>query len=101
MAEEISKFLGVKPEIINSLIQALGILVAVIIFLLFFALLPMHAIMLFGVLTLIASLYFKNDRGIYAGLILFAVGVLGIFIPQIAETLSVISRFLRELLIYP
>jgi len=101
LAEEISRLLGVKTEIIENLIKVLGILVAIIIFLLFFALLPMYAVILFGVLTLIVSLYFENDKGIYAGLILFAVGILGIFVPQIAEVLSVISRNLNELLIYP
>jgi len=101
MAEEISKILGVKNELIMNLIRVLGIVVAFIIFLLFFAFLPMYAVILFGFLTVIASLYFENDKGIYIGLIILAIGILAIFIPQLAEQLSVLSRILNELLVYP
>ena len=41
MAEEISKLLGVKNELIMNLIRVLGIVITFIIFLLFFAFLPM------------------------------------------------------------
>jgi len=101
LAEEISRLLGVKSEVIMSLIQVLGVIVGIIIFLLFFAFLPMYAVILFGVLVMLFSLYFKNDKGLYAGIAMFTIGILAIFIPQIAETLSVISRTLNELLIYP
>jgi len=101
MAEEISKLLGVKSELIMNLIRVLGIVVALIIFLLFFAFLPMYAVILFGFLTIIASLYFKNDKGIYIGLAVLAIGILAIFIPQLAESLSVLSRILNEMLVYP
>jgi len=101
MAEEISELLGVKNELILNLIRVLGIVIGLIIFLLFFSFLPMYAVILFGFLTIIASLYFKNDKGIYVGLAVLAVGILAIFIPQLAESLSVLSRILNEMLVYP
>ena len=101
MAEEISKLLGVKSELIMNLIRVLGIVVVFIIFLLFFAFLPMYAVILFGFLTIIASLYFESDKGIYVGLAVLAIGILAIFIPQLAESLSVLSRILNEMLVYP
>jgi len=101
MAEEISELLGVKNELILNLIRVLGIIIGLIIFLLFFSFLPMYAVILFGFLTIIASLYFKNDKGIYVGLAVLAVGILAIFIPQLAESLSVLSRILNEMLVYP
>ena len=101
MAEEISKLLGVKSELIMNLIRVLGVVIAFIIFLLFFAFLPMYAVILFGFLTIIASLYFKSDKGVYVGLAVLAIGILAIFIPQLAEQLSVLSRILNDLLVYP
>ena len=101
MAEEISELLGVKSELIINLIRVLGVAVTFIIFLIFFSFHPTLAIILFGFLTLIAGLYFKNDKGIYVGLVVLAVGILAIFIPQLAESLSVLSRILNEMLVYP
>ena len=98
MAEEISKLLGVKSELIMNLIRVLGVVIAFIIFLIFFSFHPTLAVILFGFLALIASLYFKNDKGIYVGFAILAVGIAVTFIPQLAEKLAVLSRLLNELL---
>jgi len=99
LAEEISELLGVKSELIINLIRVLGVAVTFIIFLIFFSFHPTLAIILFGFLTLIAGLYFKNDKGIYAGFAILAIGIAVAFIPQLAEKLAVLSRTLNELLV--
>jgi len=101
MTEEISKLLGIRNELILNLIRVLGIVTGMIIFLLFFAFLPMYAVILFGFLTIIVSVYYKSDKGLYAGLTMLIIGFAAIFIPQIAEQLSVIARTLNEMLVYP
>jgi len=101
MAEEIAGLLGVKSEAIEGIVKILGIIVGAIIFLLFFAFLPMYAVILFGFLTVIASIYFGNDKGVYAGVGMLAIGLLAIFIPQISEQLYILSRMLNEMLVYP
>ena len=92
LAEEISELLGVKSELIINLIRVLGVAVTFIIFLIFFSFHPTLAIILFG-------LYFKNDKGIYAGFAILAIGIAVAFIPQLAEKLAVLSRTLNELLV--
>ena len=100
MAEEIAGILGIKVEAISRIIQYLAILIGIIAFLLFFALSPIHALMLSGFLVLLVSIYFNSDKGIYVGALLTATGFAAIFIPQFTEQLSAFARALRELLVY-
>jgi len=100
MAEEIAEILGIKVEAASRIVQYLAILVGVIAFLLFFALSPIHALILSGFLVLLASIYFNSDKGIYVGAILIATGFAGIVLPQFTEQLSALARTLRELLVY-
>jgi hypothetical protein len=106
MAEDIAGLLGVKVTAIANIIQWLAAIVGAIIFLLFFALAPLHALILSGLLVILASLYFKAEKSIqkaalYIGVGLMAVGMLGIFVPQVTRELLSIAEELKELLVFP
>jgi len=106
MTEEIAELLGVKAEVIARLVQYLAAVIGIIAFLVFFAIAPLHALVLSGLLVILASLYFKAEKSIqkaafYVGAGLMAVGFMGIFIPSVTTQLLSLASELEELLVFP
>jgi len=73
------------------------ILLGVIAFLVFFAIAPMHTLLLFGTLVLLYSIYAKpeSDLPYILGIAMIILGFAGIFVPKVALTLQSYSVALR------
>lgn len=97
--------LGLKISVIARTVQVLSILAGVIVFLVFFALAPLHALILSGFVVMLASLFFKLETnlqktGLYLGVSLVALGFAGITIPAVARGLSLLSDGLEQLMLF-
>lgn len=104
MSEEIAELLGVKIEAVAKAIQWIVVLIGVVAFLVFFAVAPLHCLVLFGLLIILGSIYFKVETKIqrmafYAGIGLMILGIAGIFVPELMSRLLAVARQLKELLI--
>jgi len=104
MAEELAELLGVKVKLAADTIKYLAALIAVMVLLLFFALSPMHALILCGFLVILATLYFKPDHDIQktaflVGSALIFLGFAAIFVPSVAHGLISTARGLRQLML--
>ena len=83
-------------------IKYLAGLIAVIVFLVFFALSPLHALLLCGLLVVLAAFAAKADPTIQKlalclGIGIMAVGTVGIFVPAFTHRLLSLAEDLREL----
>ena len=102
MAEKLLRSLGLSE--LSKAIQYLAALIAVIAFLVFFALAPLHALLLCGLLVILAGFIFQTQAGIQkaalcAGLVLMAIGSIGIFLPSFAGNLLSVADVLKQLFI--
>ena len=98
--------LGMKVEVIGKTIQVLSIIAGIIVFLLFFALAPLQALILSGFIIVLASLFFNlqekiRQTVIYLGIALIVLGFTGIYLPAVARGLSLLSETLKELMMLP
>jgi len=107
MTKEITGLLGGKIEAVSNMIRWLVAIIGLISFLVFFALAPLHALILCGLLIILGSMYFKLDKtvqqkAIFLGVALMGVGVAAILVPQVSLELLRIAGDLGELLrLYP
>jgi len=92
-----------RIDAVAKTVQWLVALVGLIAFLVFFALAPLHALVLCGLLVVLGSMYFKLDRkvqqkAILLGVALMSAGVAAILVPQVNLELLRIAGDLGELL---
>jgi len=92
-----------KVDVVAKTVQWLVALIGVIAFLVFFALAPLHALVLCGLLVILGSMYFKLDKevqqkALFLGVALMGVGVLAIFVPRVGIELLRIAGDLGRLL---
>ena len=102
MAEKLVRSLGLAE--LSKAIQYLAALIALIAFLVFFALAPLHALLLCGLLVILAGFIFQTEAGIQkaalcVGLLLMAIGVIGIFLPSFGGNLLSVADVLKQLFI--
>ena len=102
MAEKLLRSLGLAE--LSKAIQYLAALIAVIAFLVFFALAPLHALLLCGLLVILAGFIFQTEASIqkaalFAGLVLMVIGSIGIFLPSFAGNLLSVADVLKQLFI--
>lgn len=102
MVEKLLRSLGLAE--LSRAVQYLAVLIAVIAFLVFFALAPLHALLLCGLLVILAGFVFKTEVSIQkatlcVGLLLMAIGVVGIFLPSFAGNLLSVADVLKQLFI--
>jgi hypothetical protein len=98
--------LGAKIEVVGKTIQVLSVVAGIVVFLLFFALAPLHALILSGFVIVFAGLFFNlqekiRQTAIYLGIVLIALGFTGIYLPAVARGLSLLSESLKELMMFP
>jgi len=104
MGEEIADLLGVPAKEVAKAVQWVAVLIGIIAFLVFFALSPLHALILSGLLLVLFSMVFKAEKEIqrlalYIGVALMIGGVLGIFVPGVMAEMLNLARQLRQLLL--
>ena len=92
-----------KVDVVAKSIQWLAALIGIVAFLIFFALAPLHALLLCGLLVILGSMYFKVDktvqqRALILGVALMGVGVTAIFVPSVGIELLRIAGDLGRLL---
>lgn len=85
-------------------VKYLAALIAVVVFLVFFALSPLHALLLCGLLMVLAAFATKADPTIQKlalclGFGIMAVGTVGIFVPTFTRTLLSLAEGLKQLLL--
>jgi len=100
---EIASLLGISLKDLVKVAQWLLLLVAFLAFLLFYALSPLHALILSGLLLILASIAFRVEGdiqrlAIYIGAALMVFGVLGIFLPAVLDGMFSLARQLRQLM---
>jgi len=93
--------LGVRE--LGKAIQYVVALIGVIAFLVFFALAPLHALVLCGLLVILGSMYFNLDKAVQQkalilGVALMGLGVTAIFVPSVGYELLRIAGDLGRLL---
>jgi len=92
-----------KVDGVAKTVQWLVALIGVVAFLVFFALAPLHALLLCGLLVILGSMYFKLDktvqqRALFLGVALMGFGVTAIFVPSVGIELLRIAGDLGRLL---
>ena len=102
MAEKLLRSLGLAE--LSRAVQYIAALIALIAFLVFFALAPLHALLLCGLLVILAGFVFKAEASIQkvalcAGLVLMSIGSIGIFLPSFAGNLLSVADVLKQLFI--
>ena len=98
---DILDMLGVRD--LGKAIQYVVALIGVIAFLVFFALAPLHALVLCGLLVILGSMYFNLDKAVQQkalilGVALMGLGVTAIFVPSVGYELLRIAGDLGRLL---
>ena len=101
---DIEDLLNLKLKPLTDAIKYVAVLIALVAFLVFFAVSPMHALILCGLLVMLASMYLKVEKeirklafiigGFFTGL-----GALCIFIPSIQMAVLSVAEGLRRLMI--
>ena len=89
---------------LSKAIQWLAAVIGFIAFLVFFALSPLHALLLCGLLVILVSFISKADPSIqkyalFLGIAIMVVGGIGIFLPSFARTLLSLADTLKGLLL--
>ena len=102
MAEKLVRSLGLAE--LSRAVQYIAALIALIAFLVFFALAPLHALLLCGLLVILAGFIFQTEASIQkvalcAGLVLKALGSIGIFLPSFGGNLLSVADVLKQLFI--
>jgi hypothetical protein len=92
-----------KVDVVAKTVQWLAALIGVVAFLVFFALAPLHALVLCGLLVVLGSMYFKLDKtvqqkALFLGVALMGIGVTAIFVPSVGIELLRIAGDLGRLL---
>jgi len=96
-----------KVDVVAKAVQWLAALIGVVAFLVFFALAPLHALVLCGLLVVLGSMYFKlektvQQRALYLGVALMGLGVVAIYVPQVGfELLRIAGDIGRLLRLHP
>ena len=85
-------------------VKYLAVLIALIVFLVFFALSPLHALLLCGLLIVLAPFATKADPTVQKlalalGIGIMAIGTAGIFIPAFTQNLLSLAEGLKQLLL--
>jgi len=99
----IEDLLGLDLKAVAEMVKYLFLLIAAIAFLVFFAVSPMHALILCGFLVMFGSMYLKVEREVrkmafIIGCLLSFVGFMGILVPSIGlQILSVAEDIRRQL----
>ena len=102
---DILDMLGVRD--LGKAIQYVVALIGVIAFLVFFALAPLHALVLCGLLVILGSMYFNLDKAVQQkalilGVALMGLGVTAIFVPSVGyEVLRIAGNLGRLLRLQP
>jgi len=92
-----------KIDVVAKAFQWLVALIGVVAFLVFFALAPLHALILCGLLVILGSMYFKLDKevqqkALFLGVALMGIGIFAMFVPRVGYELLRISGDLGRLL---
>jgi len=90
----------------SDLVKWLAIIIAILIFVLFFVFAPFAALIFCGLLVLLSAMYFGLKpklavKAFYIGLILIVIGVLGSWIPALSFELRLFAQKLKDLMIFP
>jgi len=101
---DLEGLLNLKIKPLSDAIRYIVAAIALIVFLVFFAVSPMHALILCGLLVMLGSMYLKVEKEIrkmafIVGGLITAIGVLGIFIPSLKLQILSIAEDLRQLMI--
>lgn len=101
---DIEDLLSLKIKPLSEIIKYAAALIALIAFLVFFAVSPMHALILCGLLVMLGNLYLKVEKEIrkmafFMGGLLAVIGVLGIFIPAVKLQILLVAESLKQLMI--
>ena len=100
---DLKDILDLKIKPITEIVKYAAGLIALIAFLVFFAVSPMHALILSGLLIMLGSMYLKVPKEIrkmafMVGAILMVIGVIGILVPSVGlQILSVAENVRRQL----
>ena len=101
---DLEDLLDLKIKPISEIVRYASALIALIAFLIFFAVSPMHALILCGLLVMLGSLYLKVEKEIrkmafLVGGLLAVVGILGILIPAVKLQILSVAENLKRLMI--
>jgi len=101
---DIEDLLNLKIKPLSEIIKYAAALIALLAFLVFFAVSPMHALILCGLLVMLGSLYLKVEKEIrkmafLVGGLLAVVGILGILIPAVKLQILSVAENLKRLMI--
>jgi len=98
---DLEDLLDLKIKPISEIVRYASALIALIAFLIFFAVSPMHALILSGLLVMLASMYLKAEKEVkkwafLGDLLLMIIGVIGILVPSIGLRILSIAKELRH-----
>ena len=101
---DIEDLLSLKIRPLSEIVKYAAAIIALLAFLIFFALSPMHALILSGLLMMLGSLYLKVEKEIrkmafIMGGLLAVIGVLGILIPAVKLQILSVAENLKQLMI--
>ena len=93
-----------KIRPLSEIVKYAAVVIALLAFLIFFALSPMHALILCGLLVMLGSLYLKVEKEIrkmafIMGGLLAVIGVLGILFPAVKLQILSVAENLKQLMI--
>ncbi len=87
----------------SEAIKWIAVILGLVIFLVFFALAPLHAMILFGLAIIALGLYFPTSDlskfTIFTGIMLLAIGTAGVIIPTFEIQIRSVAESFRELLL--
>lgn len=97
---DIEDLLNLKLKPLADIIKYAVVLIALVAFLVFFAVSPMHALILCGFLVMLSSMYLKVEREVgkmafLIGCLLSVIGVIGILVPAVGLQILSIAKELR------
>ena len=98
---DVEDLLDLKFKPFMNAIRYIVVLIGIIAFLVFFALSPMHALVLCGLLVMLGSMYLKVEKEIrkmafLIGCLLSIIGVIGILVPAVGLQILSIAKDLRS-----
>ena len=98
---DLEDLLDLKIKPISEIVRYASVLIALIAFLVFFALSPMHALILCGLLVMLGSMFLKLEKEIrkmafMIGCLLSVIGVIGILVPAVGLQILSIAEDLRS-----
>ena len=98
---DVEDLLDLKFKPFMNAIRYIVVLIGLIAFLVFFALSPMHALVLCGLLVMLGSMFLKLEKEIrkmafLIGCLLSVIGVIGILVPAVGLQILSIAKDLRS-----